>query len=140
MGTAEAQLPTWPRLERRHQTIRLRDRHWNPTSVASFRRRRPSPYERNAAISRHFERDPISYALETDWPVGAAGFEPPHSGIEIRQDSSLGLRDSNLCILKLDLLNFISPQRDVGVDRAPERFVRSAARFEMRKFESWPPG
>jgi len=72
MGTAEAQLPTWPRLERRHQTIRLRDRHWNPTSVESFRRRRPSPYERNAAISRHFERDPISYALETDWPVGAA--------------------------------------------------------------------
>ena len=91
-------------------------------------------------MSRHFERDPIPYALETDWPVGAAGFEPPHSGIEIRQDSSLGLRDSNLCILKLDLLNFISPQRDVGVDRAPERFVRSAARFEMRKFESWPPG
>jgi hypothetical protein len=71
---------------------------------------------------------------------GAAGFEPPYSGIEIRQDSSLGLRDSNLCILKLDLLNFSSPQRDVGIDRAPERFVRSAARFEMRKFESWPPG
>ena len=57
-------------LERRHQTIRLRDRHWNPASVVSFRRRRPSPYERNAAISRHFERDPIPYALETDWPVG----------------------------------------------------------------------
>ena len=78
----QAQLPTWPRLERRHQTIRLRDRHWNPTSVASFRRRRPSPYERNAAISRHFERDPISHALETDWPVGAAGFEPLHLEIE----------------------------------------------------------
>ena len=30
------------------------------------------------AISRHFERDPIPYALETDWPVGAAGFEPLH--------------------------------------------------------------
>ena len=29
------------------------------------------PYERNAVISRHFERDPIPYALETDWPVGA---------------------------------------------------------------------
>jgi hypothetical protein len=50
--------------------------------------------------------------LETDWLAGAAGFEPPHSGIEIRQDSRLGLRDSNLCILKLDLLDFISPQRD----------------------------
>ena len=37
---------------------------------------------RNAAISRHVERDPIPYALETDWPVGAAGFEPLH--LEIR--------------------------------------------------------
>ena len=72
-------------------------------------------------------------AWRPDWLVGAAGFEPPHSVIEIRQDSSLGLRDSNLCILKLNLLNFISPQRDVGVNRAPERFVRSAARFEMHK-------
>jgi hypothetical protein len=26
----------------------------------------------------HFERDPIPYALETDWPVGAAGVELPH--------------------------------------------------------------
>src|SRR3954470_18091634 len=68
------------RLERRHQTIRLRDRHWNPTSVASFRRRRPSPYERNAAISWHFEREPIPYALELT--------------------GRLGRRDSNLCILE----------------------------------------
>jgi hypothetical protein len=72
MGEGQAQLPTWPRLERRHQT-RLRDRHWNPTSVASFRRRRPSPYERNAAISRHFERDSIPYALETDWAGWGVG-------------------------------------------------------------------
>ncbi len=49
----------------------------------------PGPYERNAAISRHFERDPIPYALET-----------------------------NLCISKSDLLNFIPPQRDLGIDRA----------------------
>jgi hypothetical protein len=33
---------------------------------------------RNAAISWHFERDPIPYALDTDWLVGAAGFELPH--------------------------------------------------------------
>src|SRR6476469_1174145 len=65
-------------LERRNQTIRLRDRHWNPAAIASFRRRRPDPYERNAAMSWHFERDPIPYALETDWPVGAGGFEPLH--------------------------------------------------------------
>jgi hypothetical protein len=43
----------------------------------------------------------------------------------------LGRRDSNLCISKSDLLNFIQPQRDLGVDRA---------RLEMRKFESRPPG
>jgi hypothetical protein len=27
--------------------------------------------EGNTAISRHFELDPIPYALETDWPVVA---------------------------------------------------------------------
>ena len=37
-------------LERRHQTIRLRDSHSNPASVARFRRRRPGSCERNAAI------------------------------------------------------------------------------------------
>jgi hypothetical protein len=31
-----------------------------------------------SAISWHFERDPIPYALETDWLAGAAGFEPVH--------------------------------------------------------------
>ena len=56
----------------------------NPAPVASFRRRRPDPYERNAAISWHFERDPIPYALETDWPVEAGGFEPLHFGIRFR--------------------------------------------------------
>jgi hypothetical protein len=45
---------------------------------------------RNAAISRHFERDPIPYALETDWPLGAAGFEPLHFRIGIREDSQPG--------------------------------------------------
>src|SRR3979490_2406543 len=89
------------------------------------------------AINRLITLTPISACANAAW---LRIFEPPHSGIEIRQDSSLGLRDSNLCNLKLVLLNFISPQRNVGVDRAPERFVRSAARFEMRKFESWPPG
>jgi hypothetical protein len=69
-----ASLPTHP--ETRHQTIPPRDRHRNPAFVASFRRRRPGPYERGAAILRHFERDPIPYTFETDWLVGAAEFEP----------------------------------------------------------------
>ena len=36
----------------------------------------------NAAISRHFEHSPLRYALETDWLVGAAGFEPLHLKIK----------------------------------------------------------
>ncbi len=50
---------------------------------------------RAASISWHFERDSIPYALETDWPVGAAGFEPLHIRIGICQDSQPGVRDSN---------------------------------------------
>jgi hypothetical protein len=46
----------------------------------------------------HDPRDPIPYALETDWPVGAAGFEPLHIRIGICQDSQPGGRDSNLRI------------------------------------------
>ena len=50
-------------------------------------------FERNAAISWHFERDPSPYALETDWPVGAAGFEPLHLEIssgELHRGSTAG--------------------------------------------------
>jgi hypothetical protein len=47
----------------------------------------------NAAISWHFERDPIPYALETDWPVGAAGFEPLHLKIGIAKTLSSGRED-----------------------------------------------
>jgi hypothetical protein len=95
-------------LERRHQTIRLRDRHWNPASIASFRRRRPDPYERNAAISWHFEHDPTPYALETDWPVGAAGFELLHL-MRTRQDSPPRGRVSNLCISEFEFTETLSP-------------------------------
>jgi hypothetical protein len=55
-------------------------------------------FGRQRSPTRHFERDPISYALETDWPVGAAGFEPLHIRIGICQDSQPGGRDSNLRI------------------------------------------
>jgi hypothetical protein len=34
--------------------------------------------EGSTTISWHFERNPIPYALKTDWPVEAAGFEPLH--------------------------------------------------------------
>jgi hypothetical protein len=39
---------------------------------------------------------PTPYALEADWPVGAAGFEPLHIRIGIRQDSQPGGRNSSL--------------------------------------------
>ena len=55
------------------------------------------------------ERNPILYALESDWPVGAAGFEPLHSGIEIR-------RDSKLCISKSDLSELHPASTGFGVD------------------------
>jgi hypothetical protein len=37
----------------------------------------------------------------------------------LRRTGCLGRRDSNLCISKSDLLNFIPPEQDLGVDRAP---------------------
>ena len=43
--------------------------------------------------------------------------------------TSLGRRDSNLCISKSDLLNFIPPQQDLGIDRARPK-------FGMRKLRS----
>jgi hypothetical protein len=49
----------------------------------------PAP---SAALSRHFERGPLQYALETDWLAGAAGFEPLHFRIVIREDSQLGAK------------------------------------------------
>jgi hypothetical protein len=67
-----------------HHLLQLGDSFLKPRQFVRgrqqqpFRRRRPDHFEQNAAISRHFERDPIPYALETDWPVGAAGFEPVH--------------------------------------------------------------
>ena len=38
--------------------------------------------------------------------------------IEVLLTGRLGRRDSNLCISKSDLLNFIPPQRNLGIDRA----------------------
>jgi hypothetical protein len=71
-------------------------KRWGETSTPVFARRRPDPYGRNAAISWHFERDPIPYALETDWPVGTAGLETLHFRIGVRQDSQLGAGGLNM--------------------------------------------
>ncbi len=58
----------------------------------------PNPtLDRNPPVW-HFERDPIPYALETDWPVGAAGFEPLHIESEFAKTLNPGGQDSNLRI------------------------------------------
>src|SRR3954449_4818786 len=44
---------------------------------------------------------------------------------------------------KSDLLNFIPPEQDLGVDRAPETFVRNAARVSLirdAQVRVLPPG
>ena len=64
--------------ETRHQNVVVGDSRPKSRFGRQFRHTETSPYVRNAAISWHFERDPIPYALETDWPVEAAGFEHTH--------------------------------------------------------------
>ena len=54
--------------------------------------------EGNTAISRHFERGPLWYALETDWLAEAGGFERLHLRIGIAETLSSGREDSNIRI------------------------------------------
>jgi hypothetical protein len=51
-----------------------------------------------------FLSDLLCDALETDWLVEAAGFEHLHSRIGIAKTLSSRRQDSNLCILKSDLI------------------------------------
>ncbi len=69
-------------------------------AVAMPASRAPQPRARKEIVVPGAEcRFP--YALDTDWPVGAAGLEPLHIRIGIRQDSQPGGRDSNLRNLEL---------------------------------------
>jgi hypothetical protein len=65
----------------------------NPASIASFRRRRPDPYERNAAISWHFERDPIPYAFAQSFIAG------PPKNIQFRRQARVR---HGVCRVELD--------------------------------------
>ena len=90
---------------------------------AEFRTRRPAHISETSRYRAVFERP--SYV--TRW----------------RRTGWLGRRDSNLCISKTDLLNIIPPEQDLGVDRAPETFVRSAARASLirdAQVRVLPPG
>jgi hypothetical protein len=85
----------------------------------------PPPYQSHrSASARQLERDPIPYALETDWPVGAAGFEPPH--LEIRSaELHRAKRGSWAAGQRLRLFLRVLPAH---------------LQFEMRKCESCPLG
>jgi hypothetical protein len=90
-------------------------------------------------------RDPIPYALETDWPVEAGGFEPLHFGIrsagECVDDPKLGgsasVRVRGLAgwaywirtgetVLQLSDWNCVTTAREVGAIWAVET-LRAAA-------------
>ena len=65
-----------------------------------------------------FERDPIPYALETDWLVGAAGFEPLH--FEIRSAAvdhglrlSLGMKCGTTTSIEMRKFECSRPERRV---------------------------
>ncbi len=64
--------------------------------------------------------------LGDDCVAGAAGFEPLHSGIEIRQDSQPGRQDSKHCIRNLCPAAF-SAVVPSGEGRSCTRPARSAA-------------
>ena len=61
-------------------------------------KKRYTPEEIIAKLRQDFGATFIFDAFETDWLVGAAGFEPLHIRIGICQDSQPGGRDSNLRI------------------------------------------
>ena len=96
----------------------------------------------NAAISRHFERDPIPYALETDWPVGAAGVRTSAYRIGICQTSAQGGRTST-CASRIKDARAALLTKVSGARSTPRscsggmKFSRSD--FEMQRFESRRP-
>ena len=82
----------------RHQKRPAETGGRNGASIAKFRTRRPAHI---CEISRY-----------------GAVFVRPSYLTRLRRTGWLGRRDSKLCISKSDLLNFIPPQRVLGVDRA----------------------
>ena len=106
-------LPAQPHQNTRHQNLAAETGSRNGRSSLQFRTQRPRQKPRNGAVPRHFQ------VFSNDTRGDSTGW--------------LGRRDSNLCISKSDLLNFILAQPDLGVARSAAR----AHQFEMRKFESY---
>jgi hypothetical protein len=70
------------------------------------------PALQRAVVLRAVEM--IQAAMQPDPKLPAADVKHPQRD----RTGWLGREDSNLCISKSDLLNFIPPQRVLGVDRA----------------------
>jgi hypothetical protein len=69
-----------PKSRRAFRSARGLHHHFDRSEWQQYAGRHPSiPVN---SVAEFVAREPIQYALETDWPVGAAGFEPLH--LEIR--------------------------------------------------------
>jgi hypothetical protein len=69
-----------PKSRRAFRSARGLHLHFDRSEWQQYAGRHPSiPVN---SVAEFVAREPIQYALETDWPVGAAGFEPLH--LEIR--------------------------------------------------------
>jgi Poly-beta-hydroxybutyrate polymerase (PhaC) N-terminus len=121
-----------PRMNSTHAArIALRDRAPESNFRGEFSDTETKLDEGNTAISRHFERGPLYYALETDWLAGAEGFEPLHLRIGIAKTLHSGREDSSIRI-------------SIEVCRAAPHSQRksqamidnSGSNSEMQKFES----
>jgi hypothetical protein len=78
--------------------------------------------------SRHFERDPIPYALETDWLAGAAGIVP--EGLPLSSNAKSGNRSRRTQSRRAH--DLASPQGTTAVKPAGHKFL-------MQRFESCRP-
>jgi hypothetical protein len=111
-----------------------------------------STVHQSSGVPRPFRgilSDLIPYALETDWPVGAGGFEPLHSRIGIGQDSQPRRRSSNLRTRESDPLHSLSHKRGFDVVRwspanavtthQPASSLWKVSRFNDRVGNSYEP-
>jgi hypothetical protein len=117
------------------QNTRSRPNRPHPASAGQFPHAETRSFWRNGAIMRHFERDAIPYALETDWPLGAEGFEPLHL-MRTHQDSPPRGRDSNLCISEFEFTETLSRGQDSNLRISMRKLVGSAALILVHRFES----
>ena len=95
-----------------------------------------APYPTRSWKSRR--RESIPYALETDWPVGAGGFEPPHL-MRTHQDSPPRGRDSNLRISEFQFTETLNRGQDSNLRISMRKLVGSAALILMHRFGSCRP-